>query len=98
MESLGQALERAGFQVTIPLLPGHGTTVHEMDTTGFSLWYDAAEQAYLKLRRSADTVFVAGLSMGGQPDVALSPGAHAGWYCRTGHAGVHLPSVSSGHG
>ncbi len=72
MESLGQALERAGFQVTIPLLPGHGTTVHEMDTTGFSLWYDAAEQAYLKLRRSADTVFVAGLSMGGSLTLRLA--------------------------
>ena len=49
MRGVAEALAAAGFAVELPLLPGHGTTVEDMLTTGFSDWAGAAEAAYLDL-------------------------------------------------
>lgn len=54
----------AGYQVSLPRLPGHGTTWQELNVTGWRDWYAAAERAFLELRATCDVVFVAGLSMG----------------------------------
>ncbi len=55
----------AGYRVSVPRLPGHGTSWQELNLTSWRDWYAAAERAFLELRASCDTVFVAGLSMGG---------------------------------
>lgn len=55
----------AGYRVSLPRLPGHGTTWQELNLTTWRDWYAAAERAFLELRASCDKVFVAGLSMGG---------------------------------
>lgn len=55
----------AGYRVSLPRLPGHGTTWQELNLTGWRDWYAAVERAFLELRAGCDTVFVAGLSMGG---------------------------------
>jgi carboxylesterase len=54
-----------GFAVTVPLLPGHGTTWQDLATTGWREWHGAFEQAYVDLAARTDECYVAGLSMGG---------------------------------
>lgn len=55
----------AGYSVSLPRLPGHGTTWQELNLTTWRDWYDTVEAAFLELRNRCDVVFVAGLSMGG---------------------------------
>jgi carboxylesterase len=55
----------AGYRVSLPRLPGHGTTWQELNLTTWRDWYAAVERAFLELRASCDQVFVTGLSMGG---------------------------------
>jgi carboxylesterase len=59
-----QVSAAAGYRVSLPRLPGHGTSWQELNVTDWRDWYGAAEQAFLELRASCDTVYVAGLSMG----------------------------------
>jgi len=66
MRGVAHALAAAGFAVELPLLPGHGTTVQDMNTTSWADWSAAAEEALEKLEaRVPGKVVVAGLSMGG---------------------------------
>lgn len=55
----------AGYRVSVPRLPGHGTSWEELQQTHWRDWYTAVEREFLTLRAEADQVFVAGLSMGG---------------------------------
>jgi carboxylesterase len=59
------ALAEAGHHVELPRLPGHGTTVEDMITTGWEDWSAAALAAYDRLAGRVERVVVAGLSMGG---------------------------------
>ncbi|BCT75917.1 esterase [Sinomonas cyclohexanicum] len=68
------ALREAGFRVSAPLLPGHGTSVDDLARTHWRDWYDAYEAAYLELAGECETVVAAGLSMGGA--LALRLAAH----------------------
>src|SRR6267378_65406 len=65
MRGVAEALAAAGFAVELPLLPGHGTSVEDMITTGFADWSSTVEQAYLELAGRVASVVVVGLSMGG---------------------------------
>jgi carboxylesterase len=65
MRPWAEHLAAAGLTVVAPRLPGHGTTVQDMNTTRFSDWYATVEKAFDDLRSRCDTVFVMGLSMGG---------------------------------
>lgn len=65
MRPLADAFVEAGFTVSMPRLPGHGTTLEDMATTGWSEWSGEAERAYQELAAKVDKVVVAGLSMGG---------------------------------
>jgi carboxylesterase len=65
LRDLALALADAGFTVELPLLPGHGTDVADMLSTGWEDWSRAAEDAYTELAARSDAVVVAGLSMGG---------------------------------
>jgi carboxylesterase len=55
----------AGYTVSVPRLPGHGTCATDFKQTGWRDWYRGAVDAYLDLRARYDRVYVAGLSMGG---------------------------------
>ena len=57
-------LNAAGYAVSVPLLPGHGTSCQELNKLSFADWYPEAERAFEKLQSECDQVFVAGLSMG----------------------------------
>ena len=51
--------------VSVPLLPGHGTSWRELRTQRWQAWRDAVDREYWRLRARHDAVVVAGLSMGG---------------------------------
>lgn len=74
MRPWGESLAAQGFAVSVPRLPGHGTTWQEMATTTYDDWYAAIDRAYTELRARCDVVVVAGLSMGGT--LALDLAAH----------------------
>jgi len=57
-------LAEAGLSVSLPRLPGHGTTWQEMARTRWEDWYAEVDRAFDQLRANADQLFVMGLSMG----------------------------------
>jgi carboxylesterase len=65
MRGIAEAMVALGHHVEMPRLPGHGTTVEEMVTTGWSDWTDEVRAAHGRLADRADAVVVVGLSMGG---------------------------------
>jgi carboxylesterase len=74
MRGIAEALADAGFAVSMPRLPGHGTAVEDMLLTGWDDWLSEAERALGELqRRCADgRVVVVGLSMGGSLTLVLA--------------------------
>ncbi len=72
MRGVAEALAEAGFAVELPRLPGHGTTVDDMITTGYQDWLREAEAAYQRLAARCERVVVVGLSMGGALTVCLA--------------------------
>lgn len=72
MRGLAEAFAEAGYSVELPRLPGHGTTVEDMITTGWPDWSGEAEAALSRLQQRTDVQFVAGLSMGGALTVWLA--------------------------
>lgn len=62
---LGEALARAGFAVSAPLLPGHGTTVDDLDRTTWQDWVAHVDRACTELGRRCASVAIAGQSLGG---------------------------------
>jgi len=53
-----------GLTVSLPRLPGHGTTWQDMATTGWTDWYAEVDRAFTALAGQCQEVFVFGLSMG----------------------------------
>jgi carboxylesterase len=64
MRLVGDYLHRRGFTVSGPLLPGHGTTVEDMNRCQWTDWTGHAERALTSLQDRCEMVFVGGLSMG----------------------------------
>jgi carboxylesterase len=57
-------LAEAGLTVSLPRLPGHGTTWQDLNRTGWTDWYGEVSRAFDELAEKSSTVFVLGLSMG----------------------------------
>ena len=57
-------LAEAGYTVSAPRLPGHGTTWQDLARTGWQDWYSTAQEAFTALTAKCGQVFVTGLSMG----------------------------------
>ena len=72
MRPVATAFAAAGLAVELPRLPGHGTTIEDMITTGWADWTAAAEDAYQRLAARCQQVVVAGLSMGGSLTIWLA--------------------------
>lgn len=71
IKPLRDYLERRGYLVECPVLPGHGKTKKELSKTSCADWLYAAEQAYLALAEKCGKVCVVGFSMGGLLGVNL---------------------------
>jgi len=64
MRLVGNYLHQRGLTVSGPLLPGHGTTVEDMNRYKWTDWTGHVEQALADLRARCERVFAGGLSMG----------------------------------
>ncbi|MBN1178964.1 MAG: alpha/beta fold hydrolase [Anaerolineae bacterium] len=64
MRMVGGYLHQHGLTVSGPLLPGHGTSLEEMNRCRWGDWTAHAERALAELRARCETVYVGGLSMG----------------------------------
>jgi carboxylesterase len=62
---LGERLHAAGHSVVGLRLPGHGTSVDDLDRSRWGEWVDAVEHAVDALSRTCDRVAVVGQSLGG---------------------------------
>ncbi|MBV9092982.1 MAG: alpha/beta fold hydrolase, partial [Streptosporangiaceae bacterium] len=58
-------LAEAGLTVSLPRLPGHGTSWQDLARTTWREWYAEAEAAFGTLTARCEQVFVFGLSLGG---------------------------------
>jgi len=61
---LAEYLNTRGYTVSCPLLPGHGTTVQEMNRCRWQDWLAALETAYQELAQKCSRVVIGGESMG----------------------------------
>ena len=83
MRGVADAMAVAGFDVELPRLPGHGTTVQDMLTTGWSDWTAEVARARGALAERCAQVVLVGQSMGATLVLASAlaePGA-AGLVC-----------------
>jgi carboxylesterase len=60
----GEYLASEGLTVSLPRLPGHGTTWQEMNRTRWEDWYAEVDRAFGELQAVTSEIFVMGLSMG----------------------------------
>ena len=58
-------LAAQGLTVSLPRLPGHGTTWQDLARTGGDDWYAEADAAFGRLASQCEQTFVFGISMGG---------------------------------
>ena len=62
---LPDALASAGYRVSIPLLPGHGTRPNDFEKVTAGQLFESVTQSYSRLRRECEKVAALGFSMGG---------------------------------
>lgn len=65
MRGIAEAMAGTGYDVELPRLPGHGTTVDDMLNTDWSAWSREVARAFDVLSTRVSTVVVVGQSMGG---------------------------------
>ena len=93
---VAEAMVEAGFDVEMPRLPGHGTTIEDMMTTGWDDWFGAALGSFDVLADRCDRVVVAGLSMGGLLTLAVGgERAAAGLICVNPVARMRSPEETA---
>jgi carboxylesterase len=61
----GSYLADAGLTVSLPRLPGHGTTWQELARTRWEDWFAEVDRAFDELQGKTEEIFLMGLSMGG---------------------------------
>jgi len=69
---LGKQLHACGHTVFAPLLPGHGTTIKQLEKTRYEHWYEAVRRLYVKERMNYKNFFVVGFSLGGNLSLRLA--------------------------
>jgi carboxylesterase len=66
------ALYRLGFNVSGPLLPGHGISPSELNKVTWMDWYRAADESFERMSSRCRQVFLAGESTGGLLSLLLA--------------------------
>ena len=69
---LASYLYERGYDVLVPLLPGHGRTLGDFSRVTADDWLEAARSAYRDVAAKHEWVAIAGLSMGGALAVQLA--------------------------
>ena len=64
MRPWAEFLNNQGFTVTVPLLPGHGTSIAELENVSWQLWPAEVENHVNQLLIECEKVFLCGFSMG----------------------------------
>lgn len=64
MRLVADNLNARGYTVSVPLLPGHGTTPAELDRQRAAMWSPHVRAALDDLRKACRVIFVGGLSLG----------------------------------
>lgn len=65
MQYLAESFAKAGYNVELPALTGHGTCWQDMKYVKYTDWIKDAERALEKLQKRCSKIFFCGLSMGG---------------------------------
>lgn len=65
LDWMARALHARGYDVRVPLLPGHGRTLADFDAATHAEWIDAARAELMAMRARNRWVALGGLSMGG---------------------------------
>lgn len=72
MKDLSQRVFEAGFSISVPRYPGHGTSLEDLTTTFGTDWLHAAREACMQLQTQCRRVSIVGLSMGAALAVLLA--------------------------
>lgn len=65
MRSVVDLLIENSFEISAPVLPGHGTTAKDLSTKKWTDWWTAAQEAFFELKSRVSRVSIIGLSLGG---------------------------------
>jgi len=65
MRPWAQFLNSHGFSVRVPLLPGHGTSLEDLERVSWAQWPEEIESHLKELLSVCEKVFLCGFSMGG---------------------------------
>jgi carboxylesterase len=74
MKPVSDALLEIGYSVSIPLLPGHGSTPKDLLKCTWYDWFNGAKESFFELKKKCNKIIVIGQSMGGT--LALHLAAH----------------------
>lgn len=72
MKFLAEKMNKAGFTVSAPCLPGHSQTLEKLKDTCWQNWYERVRERYLELKQNHLKVGIAGLCMGAVLALELS--------------------------
>ncbi len=72
MRPVGEYLHQKNITVSAPCLPGHGTTLDDLNQRQWRDWYHHVADAAADLQTRCETVFVGGLSLGALLSLYLS--------------------------
>src|SRR5690606_27858320 len=72
MRSWAEHHAALGWEVELPLLPGHARTERDLARTSWQDWYGCVREAALELSGTLGPIAVGGLSMGGNLALALA--------------------------
>jgi len=62
---LATQLSELGFHVELPTLSGHASDPDDLIDVKWENWIDDIQQAWLKIRKRVDKIYLVGISMGG---------------------------------
>jgi len=65
VKEMAEYLSNKGYTVYAPVIKGHGTSVFDLEKTDYLEWRKSAQDAYLKLSKDHDKIYVIGTSLGG---------------------------------